>query len=218
MGSKSENGTKRGPGRIGRAGPVSRQRIVEAGLKIVRSDGLEALTMKRLASTLGCGLMTLYYHVSNRDDLLTALLDDLASNVRHPPAEDNPVDELAAVFITLYRTFRDDPWAVHCLINGHMGSVHALPLAERALLALEALGFQGAAAGHSYYSLIHYTYGEVLVMDNLDRQAPQNVPVDPELERAFPAFARTLAITSASDFPEEPYERSLRRLLRSMAG
>ncbi|MGE2832479.1 TetR/AcrR family transcriptional regulator [Mycobacterium sp. SMC-4] len=53
---------------------LSRQRIVEAAVEIADSDGLAALSMARLAERLGCGTMSLYRHVANKDELVTFMV------------------------------------------------------------------------------------------------------------------------------------------------
>ena len=51
-------------------GSLCREAIVEAALEIVDSEGMEALSMPRLAGHLGTGVMTLYGHIANKADLL----------------------------------------------------------------------------------------------------------------------------------------------------
>jgi AcrR family transcriptional regulator len=66
-----------GPGRRAR-GPqqtLSLGRIVEAGIAIVDTDGIAALSMARLAERLGSAPMSLYRHVSNKDELLIFMTD-----------------------------------------------------------------------------------------------------------------------------------------------
>ncbi|MEN3283873.1 MAG: TetR/AcrR family transcriptional regulator, tetracycline repressor protein [Solirubrobacteraceae bacterium] len=54
-------------------GSLSREEIVDKAMAIAMADGLEALTMPRLASDLNVGVMTLYGHVANKEDLLDEL-------------------------------------------------------------------------------------------------------------------------------------------------
>jgi AcrR family transcriptional regulator len=54
---------------------LSREAIVEAGLEILRSEGFEALSMRRVAQVLDTGPASLYVYVENRDALHTLLFD-----------------------------------------------------------------------------------------------------------------------------------------------
>ncbi|MFC9326184.1 TetR/AcrR family transcriptional regulator [Kitasatospora sp. NPDC057015] len=55
--------------------PLSRERIVEAALAIIDGEGLEALSMRRVAQDLGTGAASLYAHFSNKDELIEQVLD-----------------------------------------------------------------------------------------------------------------------------------------------
>ncbi len=68
---------------------LSRHRIAEAGLEIVDQDGLEALSLRAVATALGVGTMTLYAHTPDRRtlerDIVGLLLDEV--DVRKVPGE-----------------------------------------------------------------------------------------------------------------------------------
>ncbi|MCM1973860.1 TetR/AcrR family transcriptional regulator [Streptomyces sp. G1] len=68
--------------------PLSREVIVRTGLDILDRDGLDALTMRRVAKELDTGPASLYVYVANRDDLMAAMLDQALAPVPHtaPPA------------------------------------------------------------------------------------------------------------------------------------
>ncbi|MCC3776463.1 TetR/AcrR family transcriptional regulator [Streptomyces sp. UNOB3_S3] len=62
--------------------PLSRDVIVRTGLEILDRDGLDALTMRRVAKELDTGPASLYVYVANRDDLMNAMLDEALGQVR----------------------------------------------------------------------------------------------------------------------------------------
>ncbi len=55
-------------------GALTREQILTSALVIADHEGLDGLTMRRLAEELGCGTMTLYSHVTSRDDLLAGIV------------------------------------------------------------------------------------------------------------------------------------------------
>lgn len=61
--------------------PLSRERIAVAALQLGDSDGLDALSMRKVGSILGVEAMSLYNHVNNKDDLLDAVGDLLYGEV-----------------------------------------------------------------------------------------------------------------------------------------
>ena len=74
---------QRTPARVPR-NTLSRRLIVEAALAILDDEGLEALTMPRLAAQLGVGTMSLYRHVEGKDDLVGAVAAHVLSGVSVP--------------------------------------------------------------------------------------------------------------------------------------
>lgn len=64
--------------------PLSREAITDAALAIVDAEGLEALSMRRLALDLGTGPASLYAHVSGKPELLRLLIDRVAGEVVPP--------------------------------------------------------------------------------------------------------------------------------------
>jgi AcrR family transcriptional regulator len=61
--------------------PLSEAAIVDAALAIARTDGLAAVTMRRVAAELDTGAASLYVYVRNRDELLRAMLDRVAGAI-----------------------------------------------------------------------------------------------------------------------------------------
>jgi AcrR family transcriptional regulator len=61
--------------------PLSADAVVEAALAILKSDGLEAVTMRRVAAALDTGAASLYVYVSGREGLLRAMLDRVVATI-----------------------------------------------------------------------------------------------------------------------------------------
>ena len=70
---------------------LSRESVVAAALRVMRQDGLERVTMRRLATELDTGPASLYVYVANMAELHGALLDELLDGLKLPgktrPAE-----------------------------------------------------------------------------------------------------------------------------------
>ena len=60
---------------------LTAQDVVDAALKLVETEGGDALTMRRLASELDVATTTIYWHVGNRDELVVALIARLAERM-----------------------------------------------------------------------------------------------------------------------------------------
>lgn len=57
--------------------PLSRERIVATAVELLDAQGLDGLTMRRLADQLGSGVMSLYWHVDNKEDVFDLALDSV---------------------------------------------------------------------------------------------------------------------------------------------
>ena len=64
--------------------PLSVGAIVDAALAILQSEGLEAVTMRRVAAALDTGAASLYVYVSSREGLQLAMLDRVATGWKYP--------------------------------------------------------------------------------------------------------------------------------------
>jgi AcrR family transcriptional regulator len=61
--------------------PLSENAILDAALAITRTEGLDAVTMRRVAAELDTGAASLYVYVRNREELLRAMMDRVAGTV-----------------------------------------------------------------------------------------------------------------------------------------
>ena len=61
--------------------PLSEDAVIDAALAILQSDGLEAVTMRRVAAALDTGAASLYVYVSSREGLLQAMLDRVIATI-----------------------------------------------------------------------------------------------------------------------------------------
>ena len=61
--------------------PLSIEAVIEAGLRILRAEGIDAVTMRRVAAELDTGPASLYVYVKNRQDLLNQMFDAVIGEV-----------------------------------------------------------------------------------------------------------------------------------------
>lgn len=70
----------------GQRTPLSRERILRAAVALADAEGIEALTMRALASELQVEAMSLYNHVDTKDDLLDGMIECIAREIEEPDA------------------------------------------------------------------------------------------------------------------------------------
>jgi AcrR family transcriptional regulator len=61
--------------------PLSRERVLDAAMTLADAEGLRVVTMRRVADTLDCEAMSLYYYVRDKDSLLTALTEAVVGEI-----------------------------------------------------------------------------------------------------------------------------------------
>jgi AcrR family transcriptional regulator len=113
--------------------PLSEDAIVDAALALTRTEGLDAVTMRRVAAELDTGAASLYVYVRNRDELLRAMMDRVAGTV--PPIAADP-ERWREQAHDLMRGLRD-------ALEAHPGLASVLtgepPTTENALAGAESL-------------------------------------------------------------------------------
>ena len=66
---------------------LSQERVFRAAVDLADREGLESCAMRRLADELGVGVMSLYYYVSSKDELITGMVDIVFSEIELPSTE-----------------------------------------------------------------------------------------------------------------------------------
>src|SRR3954462_5607834 len=82
---------------------LSRERVLRAAVALAQRDGMESLSMRKLADEVGAGAMSLYHHVPNKEQLLDGMIDILFGELQPPPTD---VDWKTAIGMRPVRTRR----------------------------------------------------------------------------------------------------------------
>lgn len=90
--------------------PLSEGAVIDAALAILKSDGLEAVTMRRVAHALDTGAASLYVYVSGREGLLRAMLDRVTATIElEPPDPSRWRAQLHALLLRMHRALVAHP-------------------------------------------------------------------------------------------------------------
>ena len=142
----------------------SRERIAEAALRIADSEGLEAVTMRRVATELGAGTMTLYHYVKNKDEL-TALMDDaIMREVLVPEDElaDGWREGISQIARRSYAAFKAHPWVFEVDDDSGQGAPNALRHVEQSLLVAGRTGLDFAGQLELVALVDDYVFGHAM--------------------------------------------------------
>ncbi|WP_051940926.1 TetR/AcrR family transcriptional regulator [Phaeacidiphilus oryzae] len=118
----------------GRPAERSRAEITAAAIALADEEGLEAVTMRRVAARLGTGAASLYRYVANRDDLLDLMTDEVAAEYDLPaePSGD-PVADLVGIALQARELMLRHRWLGPLVVARPVLGPNAAALMERAL-------------------------------------------------------------------------------------
>ena len=116
--------------------------LAAAAIRVADAEGLDAVSMRRMATELGVGTMTLYHYVSGKDDLLDLMLD-AATAERLVPAEELPGGWRAGLVAISRRSrevFRRHEWLLTLVGERQQSGPNAMRVVEQALAVLASAG------------------------------------------------------------------------------
>src|SRR6266567_2699635 len=116
---------------------LTREGIVAAAVGVMQAEGLDRVTMRRLAAELDTGPASLYVYVRNTAELHAAVLDDMLGAVDLAPvtATDNWQDRLVQVLTSYTKLLFDNPGLAQSALVARPSGPGYLNLLE-AVLAL----------------------------------------------------------------------------------
>lgn len=180
---------------------LDRRRVLETALEVIDREGLDALTMRRLATELDVDPMTVHHHAKGKDNLLDGVAELLWEEIERPGQTDDPSDVLRTLAHSVRDLFHRHPEAAPLVLRCTVLPRSELELWRAYLDGLAAAGLDQPAAvlrsvctyalGASYAEVAwlgvacqpgrkNYTDREVLL--SLGQAIPQGTP--PELAAA----------------------------------
>jgi AcrR family transcriptional regulator len=175
--------------------PLSRERVLRAAVGLADEDGLEALSMRSLAKTLGVEAMSLYNHVANKDALLDGMIELVFDEIEPPVPGGDWKAELRKRAVSTRAALLRHPWAVGQMEGRGAHGPANLRIHDAVLGCLLAAGFDDATAVRAYSVQDAYIYGFAL----------QQTDMSPESREDFAAVARQQMADYASALPDHPH-------------
>ena len=134
--------------------PLTKSELFDTALAIADADGLEALTMRRLAAEVGVEAASLYHHIPNKGALLDGILVRMRSEMRLPdPIPEDWKDLMESIWSEYSRLLSAHP----NLVSLAGRRVESDP--DSGLVFLTQLGFSNDDAVELWQSMMAYTVG-----------------------------------------------------------
>lgn len=141
---------------------LSRERAIEAAIHIADRDGIDALTMRRLADELHAGAMSVYHHIPGKDQLLGAMVDRVVGEMDLPSAGGDWKAELKRAATSAHEVLIAHPWAAGQILSGPLISEARLRQMNAILGCLRDAGFSADLTDHAYHALDAHIMGFTL--------------------------------------------------------
>jgi AcrR family transcriptional regulator len=186
----------------------SREQIASAALAIADADGFDAVSMRRVASELGAGTMTLYHYVRTKDDLV-ALMDDTLMAAALVPDGEMPAEWRAALTLVSQRTraaIGQHPWALVSLRDARMGP-NAMRHFEQSLQALRSVDLDYVTKIEILAILDDYVHGHLLRAEEIHTRT--EITTDEQVDAAM-EFGMAQLATGEFPLTKALYEESER--------
>ncbi|QTE02966.1 Tetracycline repressor protein class B [Streptomyces cyanogenus] len=113
---------------------MSRERIVRAAIRLADADGLEAVSLRKVAAELGVGPMRLYGYIATKEELLDLMVDAVHAEIR--PAGDGWREVLRSLAETTRQAVHRHEWLADLIGGRPRLGPHALARGEAVLAAM----------------------------------------------------------------------------------
>jgi AcrR family transcriptional regulator len=145
--------------------PLSRERVLDAAIRLADEGGIESLTMRKLARELGVEAMSLYNHVANKGDLVDAMVDLVVSEIELPSTSDAWEVAIRECAISAHEVLLRHPWSCSLVMSTTSTRIARnarVRYMEWLLGRLREAGFSPELTYHAYHALDSHILGFTL--------------------------------------------------------
>lgn len=180
--------------------PLSRQRALSAAIELADADGIDALTMRRLAQSLGVEAMSLYHHVANKSDILDGMVDMVFTEIELPADDSEWTTAMRRRAHSVRAALLAHPWAIGVMESRRAPGPATLRHHDAVIACCRRAGFSVEMSAHAFSLLDSYIYGFVLQEINLpftdadDLAEVLDAMVPEDFADTYPHFAELTSV------------------------
>ncbi|KRF21654.1 TetR/AcrR family transcriptional regulator C-terminal domain-containing protein [Paenibacillus sp. Soil787] len=194
--------------------PLDRARIVGIMLELLKAEGLDGISMRKIADSLGVKAASLYYHVKDKEQLLHLLAEEISTKIDFPDTALDWKMQLRLWSRSFRLSLLQYPDAVHIMNSTHAASPNRLAHIEFLFRVLVEAGFKDDQVPWLAAMLKNFIYGFVDEECRLQDRAKFSEENQKESETRFkeiealpkeryPHFIRLAAYTTSVNWEEE---------------
>jgi AcrR family transcriptional regulator len=175
---------------IERRVPLSRERVLRTAFDLTDNDGVESLSMRKLAQALGVEAMSLYRHVRNKGEIVDGMIDLVFGEIGLPATDMDWKMAMRQRAIKAREVLARHPWAIGLMESRTTPGPATLQHHDAVIGCLRQASFSIAQVGHAYSVLDSYIYGFALQQASLPfKTSDEAVEVADSIWRQFPTDA-----------------------------
>lgn len=193
--------------------PVDVGKVIDTALRLIDEVGVQALTLRMLADTLGSGTATLYRHFAGKDELLAHVVDRILGEVRLTPEAVKGLPWREAVTVgaeALYDTLRRHPQALPLLVSQVPVGPNGLANRERAIGLFLSFGFPVDLAARGFTAIGHYVIGFAIQQHGPGAASPEGRPQLHDYYRSLDPAAYPATRAAAEELTSVPLQEEFR--------
>ena len=195
---------------------LTREAVARAALERLDADGIDALSMRRLAAELGVGTMTLYGYFRSKEELLDAVVDAGFADFEMPAGDTSFRASLRAFALAARDVLERHPALVEIRGTGPILRPRGFRLTDLGIRILTEAGLGPDDAARSFRLLFDYVFGYAIVnrrppSAELRREALASIVALPPEE--FPHVTALAEEMAAAVGGGEQFEYGLDRIL-----
>ncbi|GAA4547261.1 TetR/AcrR family transcriptional regulator [Amycolatopsis samaneae] len=169
--------------------PLSREQIVRVAVELLDAEGVDGLSMRRLAGRIGAGATSLYWYVRSKEELVALAADAVFGEVGLPdPGREGWRAAAGTMARGLRATVLRHPWLPLVAASQPVVGPATARYTDHAFAVFRAAGFTGADLVRASNALVALVYGTTLSEATTNQGAPpREEPPDPAGETAIPS-------------------------------
>jgi TetR/AcrR family transcriptional regulator, tetracycline repressor protein len=145
--------------------PLTRDRVIEAALRVMDEEGLEAVSMRRVAREVGVEAMSLYHHVDDKEDLLDGICEHVMAEFDFPEPVDDWAENCRRGARSWRRLLQAHPAVMRLFAEqrGPVRSIESMRPMEYALRLLRDAGLSDRDTAQAFHAFGGYIQGFVMM-------------------------------------------------------
>jgi AcrR family transcriptional regulator len=195
---------------------TSREELVGTAVSLVDREGIDALTIRRLAAECGVTPMAVYRHVRDKNELLDLVVEAVVSGLSDLKLRGSWRTKAITLFGEFRRLMLDHPGVATVFVGRPTPTPAVLHITDLALGIVHEAGFRGADAVRAFDALVVFTIGSLMwQLPRTDGERQQLVSLALRTT-GEPSFVLEYAADLARRDPDEHFAYGLETILRGL--